>query len=111
LSNAEISLEQIFIDALGDLKLATAILNSTLNTAMRLSPGEGNWIISLPDDDLILLVDMNNRGIVPSIDNWRLQRALLSKYYAAIIEHGPDVASYAEHIRSYAHCHFGIFER
>jgi len=161
LSDAEISLEQIFIDALGDLQRATAILNSTLNTAMRLRPGEGNWIISLPDDDLILLdalcvrfgrcqdligpclralaflessspksyeailVDMNNRGIIPSIDNWRLQRALrnegvhvyltdgeiLSEYYAAIIEHGPDVASYAERIRSYAHCHFGIFER
>jgi hypothetical protein len=55
LSDAEISLEQIFIDALGDLQRATAILNSTLNTAMRLRPGEGNWIIPLPDDDLILL--------------------------------------------------------
>jgi hypothetical protein len=67
---------------------------------------------------------MNEQGIISSLDNWRLQRALrnegvhvyltdsetLSEYYAAIIEHGPDVASYAERLRIYAQARFRVFE-
>jgi hypothetical protein len=160
-SGPEASLRQIFIDALEDLQRATTILSSTLNKATRLQPGEGNWIISLPDEDLILLdalcvrfgrcqdligpclralaflesstpknydailTTMNEHGIIPSLDNWRLQRALrnegvhiyltdgeiLSEYYAAIIEHGPEVASYAERLRNYAQSRFRLFDR
>jgi len=159
LSDPETSLGQILIDALSDLQRAAAILSSTLNAATRLRPVKGNWIISLSEEDLILLdalcvrfgrcqdligpclralafldssspksyeailINMNERGVVPSLDNWRLQRALrnegvhvyltdgevLSEYYAAIIEHGPEVASYAVRIQSYAHNRFGLF--
>lgn len=160
MNEPEGSLKQIFIDALSDLQRATTILSSTLKIAARLQPGEGNWIFSLSDEDLILLdalcvrfgrcqdligpclralaflesstpksyeailATMNEQGIISSLDNWRLQRALrnegvhvyltdseiLSEYYAAIIEHGPDVASYAERLRNYAQTRFRVFE-
>jgi hypothetical protein len=79
---------------------------------------------STPKSYEAILTTINEQGIISSLDNWRLQRALrnegvhvyltdseiLSEYYAAIIEHGPDVASYAERLRNYAQARFRVFE-